>query len=141
MCHFVRKFHLSRDGGRDIVTDKRVVDFPRTGLVELVQSLVFLMMMRLDVAMAMVHEDIFGSWVVHHGHRPFLLLVVNYQALVAGIKCVRKSPHCRPPSPQLKRWCICDCCVNCICKCFQTYFSPNLNFLFVNKILCLGWMA
>ena len=72
------------------MTDKTVVDFPRTGLVELVQSLVFLMMTRLEVAMAMVHEDIFGSWVVHHAHCPFLLLVVNYQALVAGIKCDKK---------------------------------------------------
>ena len=72
---------------------------------------------------------------------PCLLLAVNYQALVAGIKYVRKSPHCRPPSLQLKRWCICDCCVNCICKCFQTYFSPKLNFSFVNRILCLGRMA
>ena len=132
MCHLVRKIRLSRDGEIDIVTEKTVVDFPRIGLVELVQSLVFLMMTRLEVAMAMVHEDIFGSCVVQ---------AVNYQVLVADIKCVRKSPHCRPPSPQLKRWCICDSCVNCICKCFQTYFSPNLNFLFVNKILCLGWMA
>ena len=68
MCHLVRKIHLSRDGEIDIVTEKTVVDFPRTGLVELVQSLVFLMMARLEVAMAMVHEDIFDSWVVHHAH-------------------------------------------------------------------------
>ena len=33
------------------MTDKTVVDFPRTGLVELVQSLVFLMMTRVEVAM------------------------------------------------------------------------------------------
>ena len=32
------------------MTEKTVVDFPRTGLVELVQSLVFLMMARLEVA-------------------------------------------------------------------------------------------
>ena len=50
MCHFVRKFYLSRDGEIDIVTEKTVVDFPRIGLVELVQSLVFLMMARLEVA-------------------------------------------------------------------------------------------
>ena len=49
------------------MTDKTIVEFPRTGLVELVQSLVFLMMTRVEVAMAMVQEDIFGSWVVHHG--------------------------------------------------------------------------